>query len=214
MLRAPDDWGMCTAQMHTQSQTHTAMRGPRAAHAPKHTTSSFWDLVYLAPQVLSIIPSFLFLSSSLFLYLCAFSHSLAFCNRSKRLREVLLVWVEKGGLTPRKEEGRGDVWRQKSRPQLMENRCGGEKERKREKDEERREEEKKRWMLLPVRLKSKIVYVRFGCLCVMCVVYTVFKTYCVRVSSCRDSDWVGGCRSLSSRVVPSVLESDSGHLLF
>lgn len=43
---------------------------------------------------------------------------------------------------------------------------------------------------------------------------TVFKTYCVCVSSCRDSDWVGGCRSLSSRVVPSVLESDSGHLLF
>lgn len=45
----------------------------------------------------------------------------------------------------------------------MENRCGREKEREREKDEERREEEKKRWMLLPVRLKSKMVYVRFVC---------------------------------------------------
>lgn len=98
----------------------------------------------------------------------------------------------------------------------MENRCGGEKERKREKDEERREEEKKRWMLLPVRLKSKMVF--WVPVCDVCVsihlVYTVFKTYCVCVNSCRDSDWVGGCRSLSSRVVPSVLESDSGHLLF
>lgn len=43
---------------------------------------------------------------------------------------------------------------------------------------------------------------------------TVFKTNRVCVSSCRESDWEEYCRSWSSRVVLSVPESDSGHLLF
>ncbi len=149
MLWAPDDWGMRTAQIHTHT-THTAMRGQRAAHTPKSIASSFEFLFFCKdplPISCSLLFLFFFLSLpfSLFLSLSVytFSRCLFFPNRHKRSHAVLLVWVEKGGLTPRKEEGWGDFWRQESRPQLMENRCGRGKERKREKEEERGEERKK-----------------------------------------------------------------------
>lgn len=96
----------------------------------------------------------------LYLFLCFFVFFL--CQTRAPLHTLLLVWVEKGGLTPRKEQGAGrrltpGVQTAANGEQVWRRERG---ERRREKDEERGEEEKKRWMLPPPRSKLKTVRVR------------------------------------------------------
>lgn len=205
------------------------MRGQRAAHTPEHTKSSFERLFFGKDPFTHLLfsPLFCFFPAFHPLY---FSSSLSICfltlffssKRHKRSHAVLLVWVEKGGLTPRKEEGWGDFWRQESRPQLMENRCGRERERRGRWREERRGERergKERWREEGKEEgKSWGWQHKEGCFKVRSeVVYrpvSGVQTNHVCVSSCRGFDSGECCWSLSSPVVLSVLGSDSGHPLF
>ena len=182
MLWAPDDWGMCTAQIHTIAEkkpktlthSHSHAWAEGCTHSRSIPCLHVFSFMFFRRRPSPHFFFFFFSPSSLFLFPSSyvFSYSLLLSTRHKRSHAVLLVWAEKGGLTPRKEEGWGDFWRRESRPQLMENRCGGEKERKkRDRGEERRGEENKRCMPLPARLKSQF-----------CSTQCFRLTVCVRVA--------------------------------
>lgn len=195
---------------HSITNTHRHAQAQCCTDSQKHSTSRLTVSETLCPAIV-IATIHIFPVSSLF---SSFRLRLFFLllplqrNWHKCLHAALLVWEEKRGLTPRKEEGWRDFWRQLSRPQLMENRCG----RKRGGEELRATASTDAPSSNAV---SEMAYKVAVCGSMSLVWgHVVFQTNRVCESSCRDFDLTEYCWSWSSSVVPSVPESDSDHLQF